>query len=203
MTKEEMEVFILRQNKLKLIRKLMSSKNLENVFFIDGRWKELFIGKESLVSSIITAIIIIIFSILYYLSKDIFISSIPNLLVSIIGGYITLIGLSLSAFALVLNVFNRDSFLTLIQLKNEEIIEPSINLLNDMILILYRFYLSAALNVGSVILILGIYVYTIIPIEVPYFLHIILGIIFIYIIVFSLIFTLTLFSTCIKIPFFY
>lgn len=197
--------FYERQKRLKEIRKILNSKSVFNIFFQKKRYKEFFWGKEATWSTIFSVILLIAFIILYMWSPSKFSVIIPNILIALIGGYITLIGLSLSAFALVVSSFNKNSFLKLIKFSEDDgnLLEFSKDLINNFITIIYRFYLSATYNVIALLLFCLIYVYISMPINFCDTLNFIFGAIVIYYIVFCLLFTLTLFDSCIKLMFYY
>ncbi|MBM6268630.1 hypothetical protein [Staphylococcus epidermidis] len=195
---------IERQKKLKQIRILLNEQSVWKVFLKEKRFKEFFFGKEALCSLIISLILLATFITLFLLSNEKFIEYIPNILIAMLGGYITLIGLSLSAFALVVSGFNKDSFLDLIVFDEKgNLLSHSKELVNNFITIIYRFYLSATYNVIALLMLCLTYIYIVIPFFTICILSFLLGFIVLYYITFCLIFTLTLFSSCIQLVFFY
>lgn len=199
-----MEEEILKQKRLRVIRSELKNESFFKTLKKTGRYKEVFSGKEAGASLLITLLLYLFLTILFFKDNVVFLEYIPPLLVSIITGFITLIALSLSAFALVISSFNRQSFLALILFdEDDKLVPQSQSLINKMITILYRFYFAAGFNVISVFLLIFIYVYIIFPSMFLIGVSLALGFLALYLVVFSLIFTLTLFSTCIKLPFYF
>ncbi|WP_271397865.1 hypothetical protein [Salinicoccus roseus] len=192
---------LLKQKRLKYIRRLLKEQSFFKTIVSTERYKELYTEKEAFFALIVTIFITGLCSALYIVSPYNFIQFLPPLISSIIAGYITLIALSLSALALVISSLSKDSFLEHIEFEKDLVTKKSQELVVKTITILYRFYFSAGFNVISVFLLVFIYLYIILPFSTPVWLGIIISMLLIYFISFSLIFTLTLFSSCIKLPF--
>lgn len=195
------EIAKLKQKRLNYIRKLMKDQSFFKTLKTTKRYKEIYLGKEAIFSLLITLIILTLGSILYLVAPINFVDYLPSLISSVISGFITLIAFSLSALALVINSFSKDSFLAHIEFTEKGVSKSSEKLAIKIVTILYRFYFSAGFNVISVFLLIIIYFYMLFPIDTPILLGLLLSVLPIYFIVFSLLFTLTLFSSCIKLPF--
>ncbi|EIS6479152.1 hypothetical protein MWQ64_001965 [Staphylococcus pseudintermedius] len=191
----------IRRKKSSLVRKQINSQSFFITLFNSKRYKELYFSKEALISFLISIVLTIFITILYCANKTSLLNNLQPLLLAILGGFIAMIAFSLSALALIISSISKENIINVIQLKGEKLEENSEELINKIIAVLYRFYFSAGFNVLSVILITFMYFYLIIPIEFCILVNCILGFFSIYILVFSLLFTLTLFSSCIKLPF--
>ena len=189
--------------------KLSHKKKLKNRRFLkslceSGRYKEIYYSREALYSFIITFVLIIFLTILYSTNKQNFIDSLPPLILAFIGGFIALIAFSLSALALTISAFGKTNLIKTLKLNSDNFFdENSEKLLEKLITTLYRFYFSAGFNLISILILVFSYFYLIIPMEICVIFNALLGFIVIYTIIFSLLFTLTLFSTCIKLPFYF
>ncbi|EPQ9625024.1 hypothetical protein ACUYVC_000056 [Staphylococcus pseudintermedius] len=191
----------IRRKKSSLVRKQINSQSFFITLFNSKRYKELYFSKEALISFLISIVLTIFITILYCANKTSLLNNLQPLLLAILGGFIAMIAFSLSALALIISSISKENIINVIQLKGEKLEENSEELIDKIIAVLYRFYFSAGFNVLSVILITFMYFYLIIPIEFCILVNCILGFFSIYILVFSLLFTLTLFSSCIKLPF--
>ncbi|HEC2144678.1 TPA: hypothetical protein R1951_001305 [Staphylococcus delphini] len=191
----------IRRKKSSLVRKQINSQSFFITLFNSKRYKELYFSKEALISFLISIVLTIFITILYCANKTSLLNNLQPLLLAILGGFIAMIAFSLSALALIISSISKENIINVIQLKGEKLEGNSEELIDKIIAVLYRFYFSAGFNVLSVILITFMYFYLIIPIEFCTLVNCILGFFSIYILVFSLLFTLTLFSSCIKLPF--
>lgn len=190
--------------KLSLIRKKLKNRRFLKSLCGSGRYKEIYYSREALYSFIITFVLIIFLTILYSTNKQIFIDSLPPLILAFIGGFIALIAFSLSALALTISAIGKTNLIKTLKLNSDNFFdENSEKLLEKLITTLYRFYFSAGFNLISILILVFSYFYLIIPMEICVIFNALLGFIVIYTIVFSLLFTLTLFSTCIKLPFYF
>lgn len=190
--------------KLSLIRKKLKNRRFLKSLCESGRYKEIYYSREALYSFIITFVLIIFLTILYYTNKQNFIDSLPPLILAFIGGFIALIAFSLSALALTISAIGKTNLIKTLKLNSDNFFdENSEKLLEKLITTLYRFYFSAGFNLISILILVFSYFYLIIPMEICVIFNALLGFIVIYTIIFSLLFTLTLFSTCIKLPFYF
>ncbi|KAB2212574.1 hypothetical protein K4T82_00145 [Staphylococcus epidermidis] len=190
--------------KLSLIRKKLKNRRFLKSLCESGRYKEIYYSREALYSFIITFVLIIFLTILYCTNKQNFIDSLPPLILAFIGGFIALIAFSLSALALTISAIGKTNLIKTLKLNSDNFFdENSEKLLEKLITTLYRFYFSAGFNLISILILVFSYFYLIIPMEICVIFNALLGFIVIYTIIFSLLFTLTLFSTCIKLPFYF
>lgn len=197
--------------KLSLIRKKLKNRRFLKSLCESGRYKEIYYSREALYSFIITFVLIIFLTILYCTNKQNFIDSLPPLILAFIGGFIALIAFSLSALALTISALaltisaiGKTNLIKTLKLNSDNFFdENSEKLLEKLITTLYRFYFSAGFNLISILILVFSYFYLIIPMEICVIFNALLGFIVIYTIIFSLLFTLTLFSTCIKLPFYF
>ncbi|EKI2451557.1 TPA: hypothetical protein SK910_001801 [Staphylococcus aureus] len=190
--------------KLSLIRKKLKNRRFLKSLCESGRYKEIYYSREALYSFIITSVLIIFLTILYSTNKQNFIDSLPPLILAFIGGFIALIAFSLSALALTISAIGKTNLIKTLKLNSDNFFdENSEKLLEKLITTLYRFYFSAGFNLISILILVFSYFYLIIPMEICVIFNVLLGFIVIYTIIFSLLFTLTLFSTCIKLPFYF
>lgn len=190
--------------KLSLIRKKLKNRKFLKSLCESGRYKEIYYSREALYSFIITFVLIIFSTILYSTNKQNFIDSLPPLILAFIGGFIALIAFSLSALALTISAIGKTNLIKTLKLNSDNFFdENSEKLLEKLITTLYRFYFSAGFNLISILILVVSYFYLIIPMEIYVIFNALLGFIVIYTIIFSLLFTLTLFSTCIKLPFYF
>lgn len=190
--------------KLSLIRKKLKNRRFLKSLCESGRYKEIYYSREALYSFIITFVLIIFLTILYITNKQNFIDSLPPLILAFIGGFIALIAFSLSALALTISAIGKTNLIKTLKLNSDNFFnENSEKLLKKLITTLYRFYFSAGFNLISILILVFSYFYLIIPMEICVIFNALLGFIVIYTIIFSLLFTLTLFSTCIKLPFYF
>lgn len=190
--------------KLSLIRKKLKNRRFLKSLCESGRYKEIYYSREALYSFIITFVLIIFLTILYSANKQNFIDSLPPLILAFIGGFIALIAFSLSALALTISAIGKTNLIKTLKLNSDNFFnENSEKLLEKLITTLYRFYFSAGFNLISILILVFSYFYLIIPMEICVIFNALLGFIVIYTIIFSLLFTLTLFSTCIKLPFYF
>ncbi len=190
--------------KLSLIRKKLKNRRFLKSLCESGRYKEIYYSREAIYSFIITFVLIIFLTILYCTNKQNFIDSLPPLILAFIGGFIALIAFSLSALALTISAIGKTNLIKTLKLNSDNFFdENSEKLLEKLITTLYRFYFSAGFNLISILILVFSYFYLIIPMEICVIFNALLGFIVIYTIIFSLLFTLTLFSTCIKLPFYF
>lgn len=175
--------------------------------YLKKRAKELIWSIECFISIALTCISVIVMFILFEVDSKLYISVISNLILTFIGGLITMIAFSLSALALVLSIFKTAEIERIstngnnlnINLENDKnIIEKKVEI---FAMLIYRFYASGILNLVAIImLILGYFV-----VNFPFhWSNWILGIItflITYIVYFSLIFTVLLIPTCIRFKF--
>ncbi|MDT0700242.1 hypothetical protein [Staphylococcus chromogenes] len=190
--------------KLSLIRKKLKNIKFMESLWKSGRYKEVYKSKEALYSFLVTTFLLISSIILYCINKQTFIDSLPALILAFIGGFIALIAFSLSALALTISAIDKIKLIKILKLNNENNFDnTSEKLIESLITTLYRFYYSAGFNLISILVMVISYFYLIIPMEVCIIINFFLGFIVIYTISFSLLFTLTLFSTCIKLPFYF
>ncbi|MFO3693588.1 hypothetical protein WER97_07760 [Staphylococcus felis] len=190
--------------KLSLIRKKLKDRKFMESLWKSGRYKEVYKSKEALYSFLVTTFLLISSTILYCINKQTFIDSLPALILAFIGGFIALIAFSLSALALTISAIDKMKLIKILKLNNDNNFDnTSEKLIESLITTLYRFYYSAGFNLISILVMIISYFYLIIPMEVCIIINFFLGFIVIYTISFSLLFTLTLFSTCIKLPFYF
>ncbi|MBH9582055.1 hypothetical protein [Staphylococcus felis] len=190
--------------KLSLIRKKLKDRKFMESLWKSGRYKEVYKSKEALYSFLVTTFLLISSTILYCINKQTFIDSLPALILAFIGGFIALIAFSLSALALTISAIDKMKLIKILKLNNDNNFDnTSEKLIESLITTLYRFYYSAGFNLISILVMIISYFYLIIPMEVCIIINFFLGFIVIYTINFSLLFTLTLFSTCIKLPFYF
>ncbi|MDU0476367.1 hypothetical protein QVA73_05620 [Staphylococcus chromogenes] len=190
--------------KLSLIRKKLKDIKFMESLWKSGRYKEVYKSKEALYSFLVTTFLLISSIILYCINKQTFIDSLPALILAFIGGFIALIAFSLSVLALTISAIDKIKLIKILKLNNENNFDnTSEKLIESLITTLYRFYYSAGFNLISILVMVISYFYLIIPMEVCIIINFFLGFIVIYTISFSLLFTLTLFSTCIKLPFYF
>lgn len=194
----------VKLKKLSLIRKEIKNESFLKSLFKSERFKELYNSKEAKWSLSITFILTIFSLYLYQNNAEQFLEDIQPLILTFIGGFISLIAFSLTALALTIASISKDNFVNILELdKNCELNEISKQLVEKTIITLYRFYFSAGFNLISVIILTIGYFYYDIPLLYDIHFNFLLGFLFIYIINFSLVYTLTLFSTCIKLTFYF
>ncbi|REI13137.1 hypothetical protein [Staphylococcus felis] len=190
--------------KLSLIRKKLKDRKFMESLWKSGRYKEVYKSKEALYSFLVTTFLLISSTILYCINKQTFIDSLPALILAFIGGFKALIAFSLSALALTISAIDKMKLIKILKLNNDNNFDnTSEKLIESLITTLYRFYYSAGFNLISILVMIISYFYLIIPMEVCIIINFFWGFIVIYTISFSLLFTLTLFSTCIKLPFYF
>ncbi|HCT0522395.1 TPA: hypothetical protein K8039_002370, partial [Staphylococcus pseudintermedius] len=143
----------IRRKKSSLVRKQINSQSFFITLFNSKRYKELYLSKEALISFLISIILTIFITILYYTNKTSLLNNLQPLLLAILGGFIAMIAFSLSALALIISSISKENIINVIQLKGEKLEEKSEELIDKIIAVLYRFYFSAGFNVISVILI--------------------------------------------------
>lgn len=200
----------LKDVKSSIISDYFIKSNFRETFKDNKRIKGMFTTDETFPSIILTAFILVAFSLLYFLNNKDYSNLTSNLVIGLIGGYISLIAFSLAALTLNLSFMNNKEIYDLTEFELN--CKKEINIKNKELLqtyrdISFRFYHSAVFNLVSIFLLIGLYVYMNIPLNfhVPYCLFIILnyllGLIVVYIIVYSLIFNITLINDCIKVKF--
>lgn len=203
------------KNELKGVKSFIISdffikSSFRETFKKNKRIKGMFTTDETVPSLILTLFILAAFSLLFFLNNKEYANLTSNLIIGLIGGYISLIAFSLAALTLTLSFMNNKEIYDLTEFKlnsENKIYIKNKNLLETYRDISFRFYHSAVFNLVSIFLLIGIYVYMNITLTfyIPYWLFIILnyllGLIVVYIIVYSLIFNITLISDCIKVKF--
>lgn len=200
----------LKGLKSSMISNYFIKSNFRETFKENKRINGMFTTDETIPSIILTVFILITFSLLFFLNNKEYSNLTSNLIIGLIGGYISLIAFSLAALTLTLSFMNNKEIYDLTEFKlnsKNEIYIKNEELLQTYRDISFRFYHSAVFNLVSIFLLIGLYVYMNVPLffYIPHWLFIILnyilGSIVVYIIVYSLIFNITLINDCIKVKF--
>lgn len=173
--------------------------------FLLKRIKELFWSIEALMSFLLSAATLLIMYYFFELDPILYKSVMSNLILSFIGGLITMIAFSLSALALVLSIFKTEDIERILQVNievisdnNKKIIKKTAEVFASLI---YRFYASGILNLISIILLIIGYFIVNFPINYSNWILYPFAFLNVYIVYFSLIFTVLLIPTCIKFKF--
>mgnify|MGYP007061755916 FL=1 len=163
--------------------------------FIKTRFKELIFSKEAFVSALLTVLFQFFLSYCYLNNKvEKFVSFFSPLILTIIGGLIAMIAFSLSALALVISSLNTNEVEQIAQDKGEEGVTV-------LATIIYRFYLSTLFNLIALFLLIAGYFIVNLNTKWNDIVLVIVGLITIYITIFSLIFSSLLTKTCIRMKF--
>ncbi|WP_275068753.1 hypothetical protein [Mammaliicoccus vitulinus] len=188
-------------------------KNIMNKIFIETspniyllkRIKELIWSIEALISLLLSAITIFIMYYFFQLDSILYKSVISELILTFIGGLITMIAFSLSALALVLSIFKTEDIERISKVGIEEFSNSNKKLIFSKVeifaILIYRFYASGILNLISIFLLIIGYFIVNLPITFSNFVLYPLTLVSVYIVYFSLIFTVLLIPTCIKFKF--
>ncbi|MEK4394344.1 hypothetical protein MHH94_09910 [Mammaliicoccus sp. FSL K6-3158] len=188
-------------------------KNIMNEIFIETspniyllkRIKELIWSIEALISLLLSTITIFIMYYFFQLDSILYKSVISDLILTFIGGLITMIAFSLSALALVLSIFKTEDIERISKVGIEELSNSNKKLIFSKVeifaILIYRFYASGILNLISIFLLIIGYFIVNLPITYSNFVLYPLTLVSVYIVYFSLIFTVLLIPTCIKFKF--
>lgn len=190
-----------------LISRYFSSSGFRETFFENKRIYELYKSIEGKISIFLAILISSVLMIFFYNNSLEYVNSISSILLTLIGGFISLIAFSLGALALTLGSINKEEIFLFTELKyteqkNKLYIEISnIDHLRIYRDITFRFYHSAFYNFIIIIELLMTYIYINLNMDLHIIFNFIVGYFVVYFIVYSLLFNITLVNDCIKMKF--
>ncbi|WP_271397834.1 hypothetical protein [Salinicoccus roseus] len=189
------------QAKKDFINDYFLNTSLFSTFIRSKRYIEIVWSSEAGVSSILALLVTIMLSMFFGKFPTIFFDIMPPMLLAIISGFITLIAFSLSALALTLGFINVDSIVKTINLNNDSNVEASKKYLETYCFIVYRFYFSAVYSFIVVLVSAITYLYINLPLSFDNKINFALGFLFVYLLIYTISFTVALIGDCIKMRF--
>lgn len=190
-----------------LISEYFIKSGFRETFKESKRIKEMYCSIEALISLAFSLLIVILLGVLFHFANKEYISLVSNLIVALIGGFISLIAFSLAALTLTLSFINNKEIFRYTKLESEtkngelEYYIDNKEYLQMYRDISFRFYHSAFFNFLAIIMLISAFVYINLPFEFSQFINVPIGFLVIYFISYSLIFNITLVSDCIKMKF--